>query len=107
MRDWLTRLQKCDPTTYGDYFDWIGSLKSGHGNAVSPDGELGKAILQAMLQDAITRCGWCWDVSNDDEWPGKYWAVIHNTGHLLSHESGTSPATAMLAAYLAAIEARP
>lgn len=101
MKSMLARLEKADTETYHAW-------KIMHTN-MSEGSAMSDAWLQAVLQDAITSRGWLWTLSAEDKG--------HPTGapytcHLWDEDinemvmdiSGGSPAGALLAAYLAAIE---
>lgn len=109
MTEDLSRLKELDPNTWNKY----DGLELAKYNNYDDYGKITDYIyaedlidvaqtawLQYCLQEAIAAKGWYWAVSNDNEWSGKYWGTIC----LLAHESGDSPAAALLAAYVAALE---
>ncbi|MCK9571313.1 hypothetical protein M0R72_20360, partial [Candidatus Pacearchaeota archaeon] len=74
MKSMLARLEKADPETYQKAFDW---LKNVAWSLIKLDPEgyflfpgpypLRDALLQAVLQDAITSHGWLWTLSAEDK----------------------------------------
>lgn len=111
MRDMLNRLAKADPETMWeiDYYapDNLDIRQYEH-HGIEDRFTL-DAIIQAVLQGTITSRGWLWTLSAEDKghptgapytchlWDG-------DINEMVMDISGGSPAGALLAAYLAAIE---
>lgn len=97
----LARLKELDPTTYNEYIDWIRYGK--HGKIAEQDDILSGAVLQAILQEAIATRGWA--VSQHQYKKCGVTIRFHaNCAPVEGHAD--MPAVAILAAYIAALEAQ-
>jgi len=114
MKDMLDRLKGADPDTMWkiDYYapDNLDIRQYEHHGIV--DRFILDAIIQVVLQEAITSRGWSWRMqsfpSSDDRHPNETVCVIMRTKGVIwwDHKAvyAGSPAIALLAAYLSAIE---
>ncbi|MCK9568700.1 hypothetical protein M0R72_07155 [Candidatus Pacearchaeota archaeon] len=115
MKDMLARLEKADPETYQRIteFHWLDDIMSrheyecdewGHRATLSMPDFYEDAILQAVLQEAITSRGWLLEQSTYTVKPSaKIWKTADPIWKTY-RGVGDSPVAALLAAYLSAIE---
>ncbi|MCK9571440.1 hypothetical protein M0R72_21000 [Candidatus Pacearchaeota archaeon] len=106
MKDMLDRLSQADPNAFATYAKLMRDCN------MFIDVRIRPAILQAVLQEAITSRGWLWSLSAEDKGHPLSIAGTPYTCHLWDEDinemvmdvSGESPAQALLEAYLSAIE---
>jgi hypothetical protein len=97
MKDDLARLQKADPATYDRFCE---------NDIFQVDDFRRDAILQAVLQEAISSARWEFRVETTDDGFGAFIGKPKGTNNIQYGEMhhADSPAAALLAAYLASIE---
>ena len=101
MKDMLDRLSQADPNTFAAYVKLMRDCNMFIDARISP------AILQAVLQEAITSRGWqCVILSCTDHSRAAINGAERGWGmrDKISEQEGDTPAHALLAAYLSAIE---
>ena len=113
MKDMLDRLKGADPDTYQRAFGWLKNVAWGR-IKLDPEGyflfpgqyPLRDALLQGVLQEAITSRGWqCVILSCTDHSRAAINGAERGWGmrDKISEQEGDTPAHALLAAYLEAI----
>jgi hypothetical protein len=110
MKELLERLKVADTETWEEIVDWIGAKKGAKFEGYDTD--LAHALIQDSLQRAIaTKEGWYFSVVKFSEYKDRYHALVEpplkaqiQYDHPIHVSNAPSPAAALLAAYLEALE---
>ena len=107
----LTRLKELDPVIYYNYESWQLTLTEELNLSLYDDRIVNEMVLQHCLQDAIAARGWpviiSFDCNPDNPLIWEVEICSGEVNDLLGSAKADTPASALLSAYVAALEALP